>query len=740
MRVHRFLTLTLICILALLCSVAVYASRNDLASVAGDGTQGNGASGIYGMALSAGGRYVVFSSAATNLVGPLTHQQVFLHDRLLNLTECVSGPNGSPGNDDSMYGVAVSPDGRYVAYASKATNLIDGVGNGHFQIYVKDRNTEINRVVSVTSGGSPALGNNDSLWPTISSDGSIVAFVSTATNLDSRATDGTQQVYVENSNSNTTELISVSPDGTSAGNNTSGLQPPSMSWDGELVAFDSMATNLPPSPPSSSARPMNQNPPPPTPMVLVRNRQQGTTELISVDDQGNPTSGSSPSINSYGRFVAYSTPSGQGIFAQIEVRDRVLGQTNGVTYWNNSGSGNGDSFYPSISPDGRYVTFVSNATNLPGITATGTQVYMLDIVTEKFQLVSFGDNGVLGNTDSNYDKSLAVICPPCVSRGGRVVAFWSNATNLVPTDTNGVTDVFVHRTGKKGFAVGLAVDGTVWYSYKWAPWTQVPGALTSLAIGDLNGDGTDEIAGVASDNTVWYTHNLSTWTNIPGQIRELHSAPMGNDNGADGLAGIAPDNSLWFTQDLSNWISLPGQLSSFVIDNLGSMGNYNPGGLASDGTVWWCDANNNSFIWHNVPGVLSTMSTGDFNGDGQADIVGLAADNSIWYTTDLSTWNEVPGHLVKLVVGDFNGNGKDDLAGLAADGTVWYTTDMATWTQIPGHLSISGTDTFAAEDFSNLGHDSLVGIAGDGSVWYTDDMSTWNNVPGFLSKIYGRRR
>ncbi|HUH08154.1 MAG TPA: hypothetical protein VML96_10150, partial [Egibacteraceae bacterium] len=208
-------------------------------SVHSDGTQGNSES--FSRAISADGRYVVFDSAATNLVPGDTNAEhdVFVHDRDTGTTERISvRSNGAQGNGHSSAG-AVSADGRFVAFHSLATNLIDGDTNAERDVFVHDRATGATQRVSIASDGAQSDANSGE--PAMSADGRLVAFQSEASNLVAGDTNGVFDIFVHDRATGATERVSVGSDGAQG----DGLSlNAATSADGRFVAFDSAATNL----------------------------------------------------------------------------------------------------------------------------------------------------------------------------------------------------------------------------------------------------------------------------------------------------------------------------------------------------------------------------------------------------------------------------------------------------------------------------------------------------------------
>jgi hypothetical protein len=259
-------------------------------SVDSAGAQANGASG--GISISADGRYVAFLSNASNLVSGDTNGNwdVFVYDRGTGTTQRVSvSSTGTQGNGDCDY-PQISDDGRYVAFRSAASNLVQGDTNGVADIFVHDLQTGATERVSVDTGGAQA--NGESLGPTISGDGRFVAFRSAASNLVPGDTNGVSDVFLHDTQAATTARISVASDGAQGNGDSYG---PAISSDGGFVAYRSAASNLVPGDSNAADD------------IFRYDRQAGTTERVSVDSSGAESNGSSfaPFTNSDGRFVIF---------------------------------------------------------------------------------------------------------------------------------------------------------------------------------------------------------------------------------------------------------------------------------------------------------------------------------------------------------------------------------------------------------------------------------------------------
>jgi Tol biopolymer transport system component len=293
--------------------------------------------------------------------------------------------------------------------------------------------------VSVATGGRQ--GNGDSGSPALSGDGSTVAFASNASNLVPGDTNATWDVFVRNVKAGTTRRVSLGVGG-SEGNDQSGVfGPPSISGDGRLVAFESGASNL-------VASDTNQ-----VTDIFVRDLVSGSTRRVSVSTRGGQGNNFSdePAISADGRYVAFESaasnlvPGDTNGVKDIFVRDLARDTTRRVSLSGKGLQGNDYSDVPAISANGRYVAFESAASNLvPGDTNGDTDVFVRDLVAGTTKRISLSTGGQQGNDNSSVYGS------PSISADGRIVAFESEATNLVAGDTNHALDVFVHdvSTGK----------------------------------------------------------------------------------------------------------------------------------------------------------------------------------------------------------------------------------------------------------------------------------------------------
>jgi Tol biopolymer transport system component len=386
--------------------------------------------------ISADGRFVAFESGASTLVAGDTNgfYDVFVHDRQLGTTERVSVATGGVQGNGHSANASISAEGRFVAFESYATNLVVGDTNGTGDVFVHDRQSGTTERVSVATNA--VEGNHMSFMPSISADGRFVAFSSAASTLVTGDTNGLEDVFVRDRQLGTTERVSVATGGVQGNSSVAVFYSVggSITGDGRFVAFTTTAFNL-------VAGDTNHEWD-----VFVHDRQAGTTERVSVATngaQGNSHSGS-PSISADGRFVVFYS-NASNFFAgdtngeyDVFVHDRQLGTTECMSVAIGGAPGNFISTVPSISADGRFVAFYSLATNLvAGDTNGRHDVFVRDRQLGTTARVSVSTSGAQGNNGSDDNA---------ISANGRFVAFASGASNLVAGDT-GSWDIFVRDRG-----------------------------------------------------------------------------------------------------------------------------------------------------------------------------------------------------------------------------------------------------------------------------------------------------
>ncbi len=380
------------------------------------------------------------------------------------------------------------PAGTYQVFESDASNLVDGVDNGYRQIYVRNLQTGETKLVSIGIDGKPAEGDctTGTQRASISADGRYVVFDSDATNLVDMEFQGEHQVYLRDLKEGKTTLVSLGYDGLMG---DYCAKQASISADGKYIVYGSNSSNIIKDTAEYELR-----------QIFLYEIATKTTTLVSAGYEGGPGDDCSqtPVISADGRFVAfrsYATNLVEGLdtggYYHIYHRDTQSNVTTLVSAGYEEGSsGNGYSYDPSISADGRYVAFYSGATNLvDGLTTNGTyQVYRRDMQSNVTILVSEGYDENPGNND-NYS--------PSISADGRYVAFYSGATNLVDGFTyNEYTQIYLRDIESENTVlISEGYDENPGNDYSYGAFMPVDGApavffysrATNLVAGDNNG-------------------------------------------------------------------------------------------------------------------------------------------------------------------------------------------------------------------------------------------------------------
>lgn len=396
-------------------------------------------------AVSADGRFVAYSSRASNLVPDDTNNtdDVFVHDRTTGTIERVSVSNsGAQGNFQSVH-PSISADGRFVAFESEATNLVPNDTNGQtdrsagVDIFVYDRTTRTMERASLTENGSQV--NRASRNPSISGDGRYIAFSSGGNNLISGFRSGEVNVYVRDRIDGT--IVGVSVPFSIVPSNRASLNPV-ISQDGNFVAFEfSVSLN-------DGNRSFKYRD------IYLFNRVTRAVERITGSKAGREADGTEselPAISGDGRYVVFQSKSEDLDFYDVNAKrdiflyDRLTGVTRRI-----SASPSGveqlfeDSIHPAISGDGRFVAFQSRIANFVEPDTNGSiDVFVKDLLTGRMMLKS----GAPGGTGGNGDATL-----PALSGDGQVVAFLSRSSNLGTGDDSFRSHVFASVTGLAGIS------------------------------------------------------------------------------------------------------------------------------------------------------------------------------------------------------------------------------------------------------------------------------------------------
>jgi Tol biopolymer transport system component len=413
-------------------AATVAAVRVDLGA---NDVQANG--GIWDTpSISADGRYVAFASEARNLVQGDTngYVDVFVRDRVAGTTTRVStGAKGAQANGFSS-APSISADGRYVTFASYASNLVSGDRNsktGGSDVFLHDMVTGTTVLVSHATKGSS---NGESDFPQISGNGRYVAFDSTATNLVANDKNAHGDVFVWDRTTGAVRLASTDGAGR-AGNSGSGLA--AIDAAGDKVAFISNASNL-------VAGDTNE-----ISDAFVKNLTTGQVSRVSVATDGTESHGDvlDVTLSADGSTAAFTTAwplasNDYDFTPDVYVRrlaGNVTTMVSAAAVPDPSVDFRDNSYGASLSASGRYVVFTSAAGDLISNTlGLGSQVYLKDLTTGTVRELSVGLNGIAPNDTSHA---------PVITPDGRYVAFDSPATNLISGDTNNAEDLFVLDLG-----------------------------------------------------------------------------------------------------------------------------------------------------------------------------------------------------------------------------------------------------------------------------------------------------
>jgi hypothetical protein len=343
-------------------------------SLSSTGAQSNGRT--FAVSVSGDGKLAAFVSDGSNLVAGDTNavRDVFVRDLTAGTTERVSVSSAGTQANDGSFGVAISDDGRYVAFDSFASNLVANDTNNTNDVFVRDRVSGTTERVSISSGGTQ--GNQQSAGPVISADGRFVAWGSGATNLVTGDTNATYDGFIRDRQTGTTERFNVSSSEVQAENGvTTWWGGQAISDDGRYVTFIEDATNLVPFDTNGERD------------VFVRDRQAGTTEKASVSSLGIQGDGhaQSATLAGNGRFVVFMSDATNMVSGDTDgvrnvfIRDRTAGTTERVdTRYDGAQPDNHAQFGVAISNDGRFVAFDSTARLTPRDTST-EDVFVRDV-------------------------------------------------------------------------------------------------------------------------------------------------------------------------------------------------------------------------------------------------------------------------------------------------------------------------------------------------------------------------
>ncbi len=659
---------------------------------------------------------------------------------ILDVSTTASGAVADGDSDNESF----SSDATKIVFRSSADNLVSGDTNGHRDIFVKDLATGAVTLVSTSASG--ALGNGDVAVCAFSPDGTKVFFVSNASNLVAGDTNGSADIFVKDLVSGAITRVSTSSTGAQGSDASDLFVPKGISPDGSKIVFRSYASNLVPGDTNNLGG------------IYMKNLKTGAVTRIDVAADG--SLGTNGSVISSGVFspdgtkvlfasTADNLVPGDTADADVFIKDLVTGAVTLVSSDSSGVKGNGGSFDASFSPDGRYVTFVSSASNLvPGDTNGVDDVFVKDLLTGSVTRVSVDESGLQLDQQSLYPKFFPASDKILFLTGESLDdADISNAADYYIASIARVTggsdtllggagndlltggagddaldggpglDKAFYSAARSAYSIVRNADGTTTVSgpdgtdtlrhVEQLVFSDQTVAIGTVAPADANGDGFSDIfwQNTSGQAAIWTLNGLTqtggaTVGGNPGPTWHLKAT---GDFDGDGKADIL-------------WQNDSGQAAIWTMDGLTQTGGATVGG-------------NPGPTWH-------VKAAADFNGDGKADIL-WQNDNgqaAIWTMNGLTqlggaTVGGNPGPSWHVVgTGDFNGDGKADIlwqndSGQAA---IWLMDGL---TQIGG-ATVGGNPgpswhVKAAGDFNGDGKADILwqNDNGQAAIWLMDGLT-----------------
>jgi Tol biopolymer transport system component len=721
-----------------------------LVSLNFDGTGGgNGDSLPTGV--STNGRYALFESSASNLVPGDTNNaaDVFVRDVLTGLTLLVSASTNGGFADNSSYGSVMTPDGRYVAFVSGADNLVPGDTNGIPDVFVRDLSSNATALVSIgaqlrvnpySDVGSDA--------PVISPDGKYIAFYSTATDL-APGVGTVANVYLHDRVLGTTTWVSAGALAAlqSLGSTTNAVSfNHALSDDGRFVAFeatpylqpsagvilrydvqtaqtDLIETNatVPATTSYESVQDLGLTPDGrfvayvanaldtsgATTAIRVWDAQSGVSSLVSGNTNNSVVAGSlsdSPVIAYSGRFVAFLSSAPDLVTnrlpgdAHVYLRDLQAGTTSLVDVDTNGvGSPIDPVTAPAMSADGRFVGFASLDSSLAPLDRNRAyDVFLRDVGNATTELISAHDPRLPSLTPDGA----SAISSFSVSSDARFIAFWSEADDLVANDTNGLRDIFVRDLlSGTNVLVSVGTNGFAGDGYSTDPAISEDGryvAFTSLADNLVSGDTNQVLDVFARDLQAAATTLVSV-----------------------NAAGTGPGNADSYSPELSS----NGQFVLFR----SRAGNLAPGMSAGTENLFWRDLQGHTTYALTTNAVAAASMTPD-----GSQVAFATSSTKLAPAADrVYVWDSRSASIVYSLAG--NGSGFDSLA-ISPDGQriAYVTNNAAGWKQLGAVDRAVNTNWVVASYQSSLSSEPR--FSGDGR--FLAHVGSIGLAPVYTNQVY----
>lgn len=636
--------------------------------------------------------------------------------------------NGAQASISPSDDPSISGDGTRIAFESEAANLVSGDTNNDHDIFVHDTSTGTTTRVSVASDGTQ--GNNHSRLATISADGTKVAFISWANNLVAGDTNGREDVFVHDLSTGTTTRVSLAHDGSQV--EAVLVSTISINGDGTKVAFVTNRSDLVQNDTNNDLD------------VFVRDTVAGTTTRVSEPTGGGQGDfgSDSPSLSADGTKIAFRSlarnlvAGDTNLSRDVFLHDLATGVTTRVSVSDGEAEATGgESGIPSINADGTKIAFESRADNLvAGDTNNAIDVFVRDTVGGTTTRVSVASNGSEASDSSGAAS---------INADGTKIAFHSTATNLVTGDTNIALDVFLRDT-VAGTTTRLSTTDT---GAQAAGVSDAPAINSSgtriafnsrVALVTADTNGSDDAYVAATDCCIDSDGDGLT----DGEEIELGTDPDDPDSDGD---GVEDGDEVTALRDPTE---PPAQVALFN----GATGEWHL--RSANGSI-------TSFFYGN-PGDTPLM--GDWDCDGIETVGMFRPSNGFAYLRnsndfgfgDVEFFFGIPGDIP--IVGDWDNDGCDSL-GVFRGGHVFLTNALETafadidfWFGIPGDSPFTGD--FDNDGLTEIGlfrestgfaymrndytsgvadHDFFFGIPGDQIIagdWdndYTDTVGIWRS-------------
>jgi Tol biopolymer transport system component len=385
-------------------------------------------------AISGNGNYIVYASSATNLIkgiNPYENAAAYVYNRLTGTTTCITlsysnkNTTATGGESNDVGSFSMSDNGRYISYVSDETNLVKNITNIYQNVFLYDQQKGSTTLINTATNNTQA--NENSWYPSISSDGQYIVYESAANNLINNDTNGIPDIFLYNTQTKTTKRIDTSNNGTQA----NGLsEDPVISGNGEYVAYYSEALNLVPN--TVSLKTCGGN------IVgsydYLYNVLTGTTSMVDTSPDGIGLG-----ISDNGHYIVFvsdatnldPTANITGNYACVFLRDTINNTTKLIAGSTDNTTGlNEHCLYPVISGDGLHIVYTGDAGySLPGTKPDGySNVYLYTITTPKILNTNPSNNTV--NVTTN--KTITINFNENIKTGNNNIQLKTNNGTNVP--------------------------------------------------------------------------------------------------------------------------------------------------------------------------------------------------------------------------------------------------------------------------------------------------------------------